>query len=342
MKRFGLAALLCALLSAAPALAWHYGVGPPMPHRCYAVGEVPGLGLLAGSYEGNGMVYVLEPDTLTWRAWRELPVSIGHESVSYFVPVDGGAGVNIFTEDHHGPECYTAWAPDWRVFRTPAEAPRQSMYALGGPESAAQGWAAISAGHGRKQGGVLAAWDRDAWRPFTFGLWLEDVPALIWTAARYSGRILAGASVGTRDYLAGDVGLLAEWAGDRWRIIPAPVMAGVVRLTQLESDPGALYLSTTHGEIWRTTDLASYELYHRGYGEHGDAWVFELDQRRVVVGALGQVWEDGALVLDIPGVEFMTVAPTRLANDDWCLAGPVSFMGESGSRPLRITPGEKP
>jgi hypothetical protein len=335
-----LTALACLLLCASPAPAWQIGVGEPMPDRCYSVAEIPGLGLLAGSYEGDGRVYTLDPETLTWRVWRKIEVRITNESMSYLLPIDGGAGVNLFTEDSSGPECWTAWAPAWRFTSTRVQMPRSSMYALGGPEAARICVAAVSAGLRRQVGGVLSRWDADAWRPFTSELWYNGRPCLIWTATSYNGRLLAGASFDNRDYLAPGVGLLAEWLGDRWAVLPTPTMAGIVRLTQLDGDPGTLFLSTTRGQLWRTTDLAEFTLYHDGDGRHGDAWVFNLNDSRVVANARGRIWDDGRLVLDRPGTAWLSPVKLTLPDGRQVLAGTITNEGERFSRVMRIDPPE--
>ena len=325
--------LLCAL----PASGWQIGVGQPMPHRCFSIAAIPGLGLLAGSYAGGGWVYTIDPDTLEWQAWRKLAVSIGHESIAYFMAIDDRIGVNAFTEDAAGPQCWTAWQDQgWRFRRTSDEFPLGMEYALGGPEAAVQGIAAVSTGHGRLKGGVLCRWQIDAWKPITSELWHEGQPCLIWTSAEFNGRKLAGASASTSHYNAPGVGLLAEWANGAWHIIPIPTMAGIVRLTQLAGDPGALYLSTTHGAIWRTADLTEFALYHQGNGTHGDAWIFEIDGSRVVACAGGQVWDDGQLVIDRERTAWMSPIKITLPDGREVLAGTIVDEDEPFSRVMRI------
>jgi hypothetical protein len=341
MRRAALTALLitaCLFLLVPPAQAWQSRIGAAMDHQCFAVASLKGLGPVAGAYNGSTL-YRIDPDTLTLLGQIKLPAKRSIEGISIIADIDGGAGANVFTEDATGPECFTAFGPDWHFTRTRLEYGKGSMYALGGPESVAQGLLAISAGQRRQIGAVLNRWDAGAWRPFTNQLWHDGSPCLIWTATIYNGRLLAGASNTTFKYLDPDVGLLTEWKADHWRYIPTPIMAGIVRLTQLSLDPDALYLCTAHGDIWRTDNLEEFSLYHRGAG-YGDSWIHEIYGRRVVTNAKGQVWDDGRLVMDRPGTAWMSPVKHILPDGRQVLIGTITDEGKPFSNVLRIDPPE--
>lgn len=342
MKRLLCCLPLFLMLVAEPAMAepWEHKLGPPLPGGFYSVGpQLPGLGVPVGQYGGSHRVVMIDPATAGWTAFGELPSLTYVESISVLQPIDGGAGLNAWTENGSGAQCWTAWRDQgwkWRLTQSFAPWP----WALAGPSAAGQGWVALSEGRPRRANGArLTKWGSDRWEPIT-----PIIPGLmVWDAAPWQGGYVLGASVGEGRYLEEWAGRLVLATGQTWRLVQIPAMAGIIRTYRFDSWPGRLWISTTWGEIWWTDDLESFTLWHRGdYGHN--AFLHEIGGRLFVASSGGKVWEyrdpeaPGELVAEIPGTVFMSLTPARLPDDTWCLAGPLTMRGASNSRPVVIRP----
>lgn len=332
------------LAGPAGAEAWRYELGPELPGRFYSVGpHLTGLGIPTGQY-GGGRVALIDPATAGWRLWTRLPVEPGHESVSAFQRIDNGAGINAWTESGAGAQCWTAWRNQgwvWRLTQSFGPWP----WSLAGPSAASRGWMALSEGRPRRDiGSWVAQWSaqgNDRWEPIT-----PIIPGLvIWDAVSWRDGVVLGCSVGDGRYLDEWAGRLVLVQGRDWKLVNLPAMAGVIRVAELESWPGRLWISTAWGEVWWTDDLDSFSLWHReDYGKQRNAFLHELGKQLVVTGALGKVWtyvtpeSPAELVIDIPNTEFMSLSPARLPDDNWCLAGPLTMRNAGNSRPVVISP----
>ncbi len=338
MRLITIVALLAALLAAGPVHAgWEYELGEPLGFRAYTAFHWRDAWLI-GSYGAGGLVARSDPWGRNWqRDWLRLPVAGRlHESVSVLFPTLADDGLNLATEDGDGPQLYTWWSREQRLHLT-QQWRDGTLYALGGPGAAAEGWLCISSGLRRDIGGRLARWNGERWDYWTPQARDTDGrPLLIWDAAEALGWVVAGAALNLGRYHEEFAGRLLRLGAGGWEVLPTPPMAGVVRLVQLSVDPGWLYLATSWGEIYRTSDLEVFELWQRlDYDRNQDALLFEIEGQRVSVSAAGRLYVEREEVLRIPGVRFMAVAPGRLPDGRWALVGPCNLR-DGSTRPVRI------
>lgn len=321
--------------------AWRFQLGPDLPGEFYSVGEyVPSLGLIPTGQYGGGRIAGIDPVTLDYRILGHLPVGRGHESVSAFQLIDGGAGINAWTESDSGAQCWTAWRNQgwvWRLTQSFSPWP----WSLAGPSAASRGWMALSEGRPRRDyGSVLMQWaaqGNDRWEPIT-----PTIPGLVvWDAVSWRDGKLLGCSLGNGEYLDEWAGRLVWVRGQEWRLLNLPAMAGVLRIYRFDSWPDRLWVSTTWGEVWYTDNPFSddWVLWHReDYGKQRNAFVFERAGALAVAGARGGLWHypradaAGELVAQVPDTLFMSLSPVDLPDNRWCLAGPLTLRGARNSR----------
>lgn len=265
----------------------------------------------AGDVEGPALV-ARSADGLAWDsrfATSDGPV----ESISGFVAQDGL--VWALSEASTSPALYAVPSsggplePIWA-------AERLDMYLLGGPSAQAAGIACV--GSNRDVGGYLVDMAGNVLTPELRDL--DGHPLFAWDAMEWKGAWVAGTSRGIGEYHGDWAGKLAVLKDGAWEITPY-AGAGIVQVTTLESDPSALYLCTTYGEIQRTTDLRHFTKYFQA--EPGsDVRLWEVEGKVVEVSAAGVVYENGKEVWRTEA-DFLSLAP----GPDGVLAGIVNKDG---------------
>lgn len=319
---FVLLVLICT-----PAMAWEYKLGPYLPGEFYSVGQhIEGLGVPSGQYGGSHNVVLIQPDA-SWRHFGRIYSDTEIESISAFQVIDGGAGLNAWTENGNGAQCYTAWRDQgwkWRptqTFRPP--------WALAGPSAAGLGLMALSEGRPRRNTpGYLAKWITK-WEPIT-----PEIPGMvIWDAIPWQNGYLLGCSLGEGQYSTEWAGRLVWADGVSWHPLEIPAMAGILRLYYFDTWPDFLWFTTVWGEVYRTRDLEAFERWHSGdYGHN--SFLFEVGDTLVVASSGGKVWRcdpECLLIAEIPNTDFMSLSPT---GDR--LVGTHTYRGKS--RPVVIYP----
>jgi hypothetical protein len=342
MPRLLIAIILLVFLAPPASAEWPSYIGKPLPGKFFSAGAyVKDLGWPAGQY-GHGRVVVIDSEKAEWCNWTVLPVGPGHESVSVLQLIDGGIGLNAMTESGKGSQIWTAWkAQGWRWTHT--QTFPNWPWALAGPSAEQQGWVCLSEGRPRRTAAAwVAKWGaqgNDRWEPIT-----PTIPGVMaWDAAPWKDGIVLGCSIGNGEYLSEWAGRLVFVRGLEWRLVNLPAMAGAIRVGYLERYPGRLFVCTAWGEIWWTDDLETFTRWHSAdYGFQKNAFLYEVDNRLVVVGAGGKVWEykdldsTGEIKVSFPNSEFLTLRPAEISEDRYALGGTIKLFNRVNSRPVVI------
>lgn len=318
----------------AGAATWDYAIGPSLKGRYFssACMEDPETNLnhwYAGSYMHKGCLARSDEWGNWWEScWRQAECEDG-ESISAIRRTVMGKGMDLLVEDHTA-KVEAGWPPHYAFSMAPASWGNEYPWALGGPEMERYGWIGLSDGRpGAREGSCLGTWDfgYNRWACFTPKIKIDGIPPVLWDATYFQGKIVIGASMGHGAYKNADAGRVIAIEGEQVYVLPFPKDGGVVRVLPWN---GKLILTTITGHAYETEDLVTYK--KLPYENSGTDMFLLAYNSQLILHSRGKVWIDGDLVLDIPNVDFLSLAVCKTPDNKFRLGGPITLNGESFSR----------
>lgn len=293
----------------------------------------------AGAFWGSISTGIARPEWV-WSIGNPVDNQLKYYSVAYkdgwlvgaYSPNDGqGEAVVSFSLDAQTGQAGKWWAPgEWEsvsgfvgglvlteagtyptVFKAPAgggqlepifRGDREDMYAFAG--LGAQETGLVLFGSRRDKGGWVS--DLNGSRLTSEMRDADGTPIFGWDATRYENKLVVGATLGLDRYNEPAAGRLCLWDGSGWTV-KASNIGGILEVTTLEYDPGALWMTTAWGEVVRTVDLDGFEVKFQAERGH-DVRLIETGGHLVAWSAAGVLYEDWQEVARIPGVEYLALA----------------------------------